>query len=125
MAKVIIEIDTDTGALKASVNGKNVDNLHRVYAYKYSREGYNSKETTKVDVSLDSYTMDSEGVKTLTSVCASNGLIGDKALRVGTTHSSYDDFIVNPIVNNKEDYAEETKNLSELYKDFFRNARRI
>lgn len=64
MAKVVIEVDTETKSLDVSINGKKIEDVGYVSVYKY--ENYDEEE--KLDCTVQTCTEDEEGgVKQMTN----------------------------------------------------------
>lgn len=123
MAKVKIELDTEDGSLNVSINGKAVENVECVSVHRYT-DSYRNKP--EVGCSISTKTVDDGGVRTYTNICAEQSVEGRTALRLGTTRSDFDDFLVNPVVKPDTDgavYSEATANVKKVFSQIFGSRR--
>ncbi len=121
MAKVMIEIDTDEGSLAVRVNGKTVDNVQSVMV---TSDSYNN--TTEVGCSISTKSVDENGVRTYTNICAEHSKAGIAALALGTMRSEYDGFLVNPAAKASLDdgeYALARESVKKSFSNIFGNRR--
>lgn len=120
MSKVMIEVDTDEGTVSATINGKKVDDVSSISIYKIV-DPYSKKQEPEIECYINSHSKDSDGVKTYKSICAERSEAGRTAMAIGTMKSDYDDFLINPVVREKNDgdYSEAAASVKRAFSSIF------
>lgn len=107
MAKANIEVDTETGDMSVSVNGKKVDKVERIYASKYMGWDYESntpKPYSTFEVCV--YDKDDSGVVSYTKLMASDCDAVKASKEVYAKDEKYPEFVkVSSVTKAQADIA--------------------
>lgn len=115
MAKVVIEVDTETNKFSVKINDKAVKDAESasVYCCKHSNE--EGKEEKKVYVSVNSYHEDESKVKTYTNISAAKSKEDASALP-----SEFEGFVYNPLLAKKYEEKVSTEKAKKDILNFFK-----
>jgi hypothetical protein len=118
MAKVIIELDTEDGSLTATINGKAVNDVESIMISRYNDDYKNKPE---IGCSISTKTINDDGVRTYTNICAEHSKSGRTALALGTLKTEFDDFVVNPVpAENKDNpYVDAKQTVAKQFSKIF------
>lgn len=107
MAKANITLDTETGKLEVSVNGKKINNVNYVSIGTYHTFDYDTNAmVNKVGFTAEVTDKDVDGVYTYTRITAKQTQDGQAALAKGNPiYTQHDEFVVMSHSSNVEEEA--------------------
>lgn len=109
MAKLVVNLDTETGEFTATVNGVAVDNLQSVHCFCYE-EPMEEGEGPEKECTFSIQTMKKEeGVNTFQTIYAKKTPQGQEAIRLGGKDSEIPECVIDVTKASRGDADEKLK----------------